>query len=268
MNWFHHEQSGYTDGAVLVFLLFTALFGYWFSTLFIPPFQSGVSGAQLVATSLIFIFWGLLVLLFLGVALRGMTRAFLGVLRRRLWARILFPAYMAVHLIAYGLVLERIFVLATGSPQVSIGGAVYLAFSYYFSPHTLANALLQITQTPSLVIVVPPFYGVTLGPFAAFSALSIGMLVTVHIDRLITVSGRLRRAGGSVVYPAVGVVAGASCCVSLPDIAATSTPLSAVIFATPLWTTVLYALYYLLPVSVIAAFTVTLMPLMKRGRPK
>lgn len=252
--------------AAAIFSLFMMLFGYWFSTLFVPAFSTSTTVAQAASDVLLLLFWVLLTVFTFGVVLRDVSISFIRTIRTRLWAQLLFPAYLAVHLVIYGVVLEKIIVLAYGAPPLSLGPRAYLVFNYYFTPHTLFNALIQITQNPGIVLVLPPFYGVTLGPFAIFSAFLIGVLVTVHTDRLLRISGKLRKAGGSVVYPAVGIVGGASCCISLPDLAASISPFATVAFTTPLWTNVLYALYYVLPISVIVAFVATLMPRSRRGR--
>ncbi len=246
--------------AVLLFLLFMTLFGYWFATLSVSPFEPALTTSQLASAVFLLAFWLLLVLLVFGLLLRGVTLSFLRILKSSIWAKILFPAYLAVHLIIYGIVLEKITVLAEGSPPINFGAQAYLEVSYYFEPHTIVNALLQLTQNPGIIIILPPFYGITLGPFALFSALTIGILVTVHISRLLRLSDRLRMAGGSIVYPAVGIAGGASCCISLPDIAVSVSPFSAAIFSTPLWVNLLYVLYYILPLSVMIAFAVTLLP--------
>ncbi len=249
-----------TLGGLLLFLLFIMVLGYWLATLYVPPFGPGFGTAQTVSVLLLVAFWSILVLLVFGVLLAGAVGSFFRILKRSLWAKALFPAYLAVHLVIYGIVLERITTILEGAPPLSFGPQAFMVFNFYFFPHTLFNTLLQMTQNPGIVIILPPFYGVTLGPFAIFSAVLIGLLVTVHIDRILHLSGRIRKAGGSVVYPAVGIVGGASCCISLPDIAASASPFALAIFSTPLWVNLLYILYYLLPISVIVAFAVTLLP--------
>lgn len=241
-------------------LLFIMLLGYWLSTLYVPPFGPGMGTAQAVSVLLLVAFWSILVVLVFGVLLTGLLESFFIVLKRSLWAKVLFPSYLALHLVIYGIVLEKITTILEGSPPLNFGPQAFMVFDFYFYPHTLLNTLVQITQNPGIVIILPPFYGVTLGPFAIFSAVLIGLLVIVHIDRLLRLSGRIRKAGGSIVYPAVGIVGGASCCISLPDIAASASPFAATIFSTPLWVNLLYILYYLLPISVIAAFAFTLLP--------
>lgn len=253
---------------VLIFLLFALLLGYWYATLFVQPFEPSLTSPEIVSDVLLILFWILILLLVLWVLLKKVTKSFVRTMRERRWAKILFPVYLAVHLLVYGLVLERIIILSEGAPPFSLGAQAYMEVNYFFIPHTLLNALLQITQNPGIVVIIPPYYGITLGPFALFSALLIGILVTVHTDRLIRISSRIRKAGGSIIYPVVGVVGGASCCISLPDIAASASPFAAVIFTTPVWTNLLYVLYYLLPLSVIVVFVVTLVPLRLRRSDK
>ncbi len=262
------QGTGYSSivSAAAIFSLFMILFGYWFSTLSVPEYSISTTLAETASNILLVMFWVLLSAFIFGLLLRNVSVSFIRTIRTRLWAKLFFPAYLAVHLVIYGVVLEKIIVLTYGAPPpLNLGPRAYLVFNYYFTPHTLFNALIQITQNPGIVVVIPPFYGITLGPFALFSAFLVGVLVTVHTDRLMRISGKLRKAGGSVVYPAVGIVGGASCCISLPDLAVSASPFATVAFTTPLWTNVLYALYYVLPLSVIMVFVATLMPRSRRG---
>lgn len=257
-----NQQTGQLNRGILtfalVFMLFMAVFGYWILTISASPVQKAVSFAEVLSTVMLFVFWLLLFLLVFAVLLKDETLSFYRIVRKKLWARILYPSYLAVHLVIYGVVLERITLLSSGAPPINFGAQAFTVLDYYYSPHTILQSLIQMTQNPGIVMIFPPFYGISLGPFAIFSAMLIGMLVVVHTDRLSRLSGRLRRAGGSIVYPAIGIVGGATCCISLPDIAVSATPFAVAVFSTPLWSGLLYVLYYLLPISVIAVFAITI----------
>ncbi len=243
----------------MAILLFVSLLAYWFATLFIIPGSNSADYAALVISSVIsLIFWALILVMVFGVILRNAFLSFLGVLRRRMWARILLPSYLLVHLLVYGLVLERILVSIFGRPDYNVGQYVFVQPGGAFYPHTLFNALIQLTLNPSIILFLPPFYGIELTLFSFSSAIIISVLIVVHLERLSVCADTIRKAGGSVLYPLIGVVGGASCCISLPGIFLDFTPLASSILLVPLWVDVLNVLYYLLPVTVIALLALTL----------
>ncbi|MBX8641932.1 MAG: hypothetical protein KIY10_05095 [Thermoplasmata archaeon] len=251
------EKYGDADyGPVLVGLTIAAvlLFSYWYATEFIG--YSGAGNADLpsvISAVVALLFWISVSLITFRYLFNNVLRRFVAIVRVKRWALLLFPGYLIIHLLIYGLVVENILVLTFGSPgfsNSSLGGFIVLGNAFF--PHTLANALLQIALNPSLAVYIPPYFGLDWGPFSFYSAIVIGMLVTVHIERLGRLRQPLRRVGGSVVYPAAGVVGGASCCISLPVLLLTLSPLSSATLLVPMWVALAYALYFVLPISVIA----------------
>lgn len=260
-------QAGRWLKELAVFAMLAALVAaYWRVTAGISPFDSTFAPLSIIAGGLLAAFWLLFIYFIFYLLLGRIFSSFIGVLRRRVWARVLFPAYLAVHIVVYGYVLEKIVVLSSSRSLPTLSPQAYLMAIYYYSPHTLVEALISMTQNPGIFIILPPFYAVVLGPFALFSAFLIGVLVVVHTDRLLRAAGRLKRAGGSVIYPAIGIVGGASCCISLPDLAAYGSPFGATALSTGVWTGLLYSLYYFLPLTVIIAFLATLLPAVSGGR--
>lgn len=261
------REAGKWLKELAVFAVLAALVAaYWSVTAGISPFDPAFTPLSIIAAGLLAAFWLLFLYFVFYLLLGGVFTSFVGVLRRRVWARVLFPAYLAVHLVVYGYVLEKIIVLTSSRSLLTLGPQAYLMAIYYYRPHTIAEALASMTRNPGIFIILPPFYALVLGPFALFSAFLIGVLVVVHTDRLLRAAGRLRKAGGSVVYPAMGLVGGASCCVSLPDLAAYGSFFGATALSTGAWTTLLYYLYYFLPLTVIITFVATLLPSVTHGR--
>ena len=252
-------RNDYSRLIAIVTLIFVSVLAYWLVTLqIVPGNSSSAVGALILASVISVIFWALVLILVFGLVLRNAFFAFLGILRHRLWAKILFPSYLVIHLLIYGLVLERILVSIFGQPGYNVGQLVFIQLGSSFYPHTLFNALIQMTLSPSIVMFMPPFYGIELTLFSFCSAIIIAVLVIVHLERLSRYAGLIRRAGGSVMYPLIAVIGGASCCISLPGIFLDFTPLASSILLVPMWVDVLNVLYYLLPVSVIVLLAIGL----------
>ncbi|MBX8632189.1 MAG: hypothetical protein J9259_06705 [Thermoplasmata archaeon YP2-bin.285] len=229
---------------------------YWYTTRLIAPTFSQLSSTPVVLSALLaVVFWLAVSFVTFEFFFRNDIAVFVRLIKEKWWAPIFFAAYLTIHLLVYGLVLENILVLTFGSPGVvaSQRASAFIFLSNAFYPHTIGNALLQITLNPSFEIVVPPYYGLVLGPFSFYTAAIIGVLVILHINRLSLIRGAIRRVGGSIVYPAVGVVGGASCCISLPVLITEFTPIASGILIVPMWVDLLNALYYLLPISVMVA---------------
>ncbi len=232
--------------SVLTFLDFYLLTGSGFVA---PAIPAALSVA----------FW---VSLFAFVAVYPLRRAFREAyegMRSRRWLKALFPSYVAVHLLIYGFVLEEILQTIFGLTGYSVKPTVFFSLgNYAFYPHNLWNTLYSASLNPSVVMLVPPDLGAALGPFAVFSALVIGVLVVANLHRLVSLSGRFRRVGGSVALPTISVVAGASCCLSIPELIGLFSPAVSAVLVTPLAGAVLETLYFLLPLSVMVGLSVNL----------
>ncbi len=258
------KEAGKADNSKLIAmatLILLSILAYWFVTLLIVPGNSQASYAPLLLSSIIaIVFWALILLAVFGFVLKNVVMEFSGIMKERLWAKILFPLYLFVHLIVYGIVLEKILVIVFGPPDYSVGRTIFVQLGGAFYPHTPLNALIQLTLNPSVVIFLPPFYGLELTLFSFSSATIIATLIVVHLDRLMHNAKLIRRAGGSVIYPLIGIVGGASCCISLPGLFLDFTPLAYSILLISFWVDVLNVLYYLLPISVIVFLAAGLKP--------
>ncbi len=232
----------------------------WFAALYFATGRLSIYSPEsmLVPNTFALFFW-----LFLTAGLLGLPLAKPTALAFRAMAsskRLLafFFGYISVHLVIYGFLLERILVAVFGAPPGNTGAAVLISSNFAIQPHTWYNVLLLVTVDPNLTILAPPYYGVVLGPFAIISALVIAILVVGNFSRLIKVSSVIKKWGGSTLIPVVGVVGGASCCISIPELLAAFSPTIFAVTVAPLGAVVLNVLYYALPISVAIALKLNL----------
>lgn len=171
-------------------------------------------------------------------------------LKRRAFVIPVGAAYLVFHLLVYGIVLERILTYAYGAPSYSNGFSVFGSFSPYFFPHTPLASLVQLTVTPSVTVLAPPFYSLSLGPFSFFSAIVIDLLVLANLGTVLSAAVPRGRFAETLGLPLIGVVGGASCCISVPEILTAVSPFYAAILVNPLDVALLNVLYYALPLAV------------------
>jgi len=238
---------------LLLPLLIVFLLLYWYASAFVTPFSN--PEFFYISYASVLLFW---VIAFAAALLlfRHHLPRFATIIKNWKWAGV-FTAYLTVHLFVYGLLLEKIFVTAYGYPLPFQGNYVYVSFVTFYYPHTLLNALIEILENPTIVIV-SGVYGIALSAYALMSAFIIGMLVVLHLHFLSKAAPSFRRAGATVLYPTVGVVAGASCCISLPELLINYTAVSAAILGSALLSNTLIVLYFVLPAAVMFSFAITL----------
>jgi hypothetical protein len=232
----------------------------WFAALYFATAKLSIYSPEgmLVPNTLALFFW-----LFLTTGLLALPLAKPTALAFRAMAsskRLLafFFGYISVHLVIYGFLLERILVAVFGAPPGNTGAAVLVSSNFAIQPHTWYNMLLLVTVDPNLTILAPPYYGVVLGPFSIISALIIAILVVGNFFRLMKVSSAIRKWGGSTLIPFAGIVGGASCCISIPELLAAFSPAIYAVTLAPLGVVVLNVLYYALPISVAVALKLNL----------
>lgn len=240
--------------------MFAAFIAYYLSTLYISqnPFPENTL-MEIISISADMFFWSLAVAGIYFILLGSAMTEFASAMKTRLWAPILFAGYISFHLIIYGVVLEKILISLYGAPPFNSGLHAFLSYGAVFYPHTPLNTLIELSYNPSLSLYLPPFYGIALGTFSFFTAFLIAILVVVHIYRLQKSAPSFKKAGYSIIYPSVGVIGGASCCISIPELVASYAPLSSSILLIPAWDYLLTSLYFLLPIAVIVAFSLTLL---------
>ncbi|MEM0117728.1 MAG: hypothetical protein QXV32_04720 [Conexivisphaerales archaeon] len=213
----------------------------------------------LIASISSLLFWLYLLLFVLLLPLKESFSLFREGIRKNSM-KILFAGYLAIHLIIYGIFLELILETIYIYPIAGQGFLfkVFVAGNYAFSPHNLATVFLVLTLNPSVSILFPRALGVALGPFAIFSAIIIDILVIANVNLLLRLKRTLVRVGGSLVLPAVGVVGGASCCLSIPSLLAIASPSIAAFLYLPTGILIQNILYYGLPLLVIVILALNL----------
>ena len=155
--------------------------------------------------------------------------------------------YLVVHLILYGFILEAIFVQLYGAPPFVSSPFIFVSSTLLY-PASIANTVIGMAFNPSLTILVPPIFDVSLSLFSIFVAVIIDILILANV-------GAVRRIGSSraitvrarayLVMPLTGIFLGASCCMSLPVLLSVTNP-SLTALSSLAW--VYYLTYFGLPV--------------------
>jgi hypothetical protein len=215
--------------------------------------------AGLIATASSILFWIYLLAFVLILPLREGYSLFLEGIRRRSM-KLLFVLYLAIHLVIYGIFLELILESIYAYPIAGQGSLfrIFVAGNYAFYPHSIATVMEVLTLNPSISILFPRALGVALGPFAIFSAIIIDILVVANVNLLLKLSKTILKFGGSVALPAVGVIGGASCCLSIPSLLAIASPSIAAFLYLPVGVLIQNILYYGLPIIVMIILALNL----------
>jgi hypothetical protein len=203
--------------------------------------------AELLAPSL---FWYAVAFLLISYPLRGAFQVFRTYIRTVFGASI-FALYLAVHIVLYGFMLESILVSVFDRPFVSGAASVYVTTSV-FAPTSLQNALWALWFNPWITLTVPPLFDDALSFYSLTIAILIAILIVANIGRTRELgrmcSTRLK-SRSMVIFPALGIALGASCCLSVPILIAVAAP-SAAALSSSLW---LYdATYFFFPPFAVA----------------
>jgi hypothetical protein len=140
---------------------------------------------------------------------------------------------MSLHLLVYGFILETI--VTTMIPAFG-GFYVQPALSVSatpLSPFSIESVLANYFLTPSVGVDVPPYLSASLSLYSISMAIVIGILVETNIMKALELKNSYslgRRSTAIVAVPLIGVIGGASCCLSLPVfIALIALPASALV---------------------------------------
>jgi hypothetical protein len=215
--------------------------------------------ASLIATASSIIFWVYLLAFVLMLPLKEGYSLFVEGIRKSSM-KLLFVLYLAIHLVIYGVFLELILESIYAYPLAGQNSLfrIFLAGNYAFYPHSIATVMEVLTLNPSISVLFPRALGVALGPFAVFSAVIIDVLVVANVNLLLKLSKTLLKFGGSIALPAVGVIGGASCCLSIPSLLAIASPTIAAFLYLPVGILIQNILYYGLPLIVIIILALNL----------
>ncbi len=190
------------------------------------------------------IFWYSVVYLVFRFPLRSVFSVFLKYIVS--WIGVLAASlYVVFHLLLYGFILEVIFVHLYAPSFGGVPAAVWVNTNLVLPPTPL-NTLLGLSYNPSITLSAPPIFGAVLSLYSISSALIIAVLVVVNVG-LVREVGSCPLGLKSRVYvglPALGVVLGASCCLSPPILLALVAPATAVItYSLPAY----YVTYFTFP---------------------
>jgi len=190
------------------------------------------------------LFWYSVVYLVLRFPFRGAFNVFLKYIGSRMGI-LASSLYVAFHLLLYGFILEVIFVHLYAPSFGGVPAAVWVNTNLVLPPTPL-NTLLGLSYNPSITLSVPPIFGAVLSLYSFSSALIIAVLVVVNVG-LVREVGSCPLGLKSRVYvglPALGIVLGASCCLSPPILLALAAPATAVItYSLPAY----YVTYFTFP---------------------
>ncbi|MDA4123439.1 MAG: hypothetical protein OK456_09700 [Thaumarchaeota archaeon] len=198
--------------------------------------------AELLAPGL---FWYAVAFLLISYPLREAFEAFRVYVKTALGAAV-FALYLALHVFLYGFMLEGILVSFFDRPFVSASASIYVTTSV-FAPTTLLNAVEGLWFNPWITITIPPSFSDALSFYSLSIAIVIAILIVANIGKTRELgkmcSTRLK-SRSMVVFPALGIALGASCCLSVPILVAVAAP-TVVTLSSSLW---LYdATYFLFP---------------------
>jgi hypothetical protein len=198
--------------------------------------------AELLAPTL---FWYAVAFLLFAYPLREALRIFLRNIGTAFGAGV-FTLYLILHVLLYGFMLESILVSFFDRPFVSASTSVYVTTSV-FAPSTLLNAIVGLWFNPWITLTFPPLFSDALSLYSVVIALVIAILIVANIGKtreLGKICSTRLKSRTMVLFPALGIALGASCCLSVPILFSVVVP-SAVVLSSSLW--VYDATYFLFP---------------------
>lgn len=228
-----------------------------YSAYFVTQPVSGFNPYQALAS---LIFWLATFFLLIQYPLKGVSNAFFSRTNRSPFGLAVFASYISVHLVVYGFILEGIVAtLLPASYAFPVAySSVISAFPLY--PPSALNSLLSFFFYPSIAITIPPIFGLSLSLFSVVMAFLIAMLVVTNITKARELKNACtfrRKSTVFFVLPAIGVIGGASCCLSLPlFIAFLAAP--AVVLSSPSMIAAYYVTYFLFPPATVVVLKLNL----------
>lgn len=202
------------------------------------------------------VFWCAVVFFLLAVPLRGAARLFLGAVRTRAGAAI-FVGYMLVHLLLYGFLFDVVLASVYGVGYFSTGAGLLLSTNL-FSPPSLLTVAFDVAYNPIMVVSLPPIFTGALSFYSISVALVIAVLVVANVAKTRDFGSRLTSSGRArtfVVLPAIGIVFGASCCLSVAGLVTLAAPAASLLASDP-W--IYYSTYFLFPCVAVAVLYLNL----------
>ncbi|HYA55440.1 MAG TPA: hypothetical protein VED22_01450 [Nitrososphaerales archaeon] len=188
--------------------------------------------AELLAPAL---FWYAVCFLLVAYPLRHVWEDFLQYIRTAVGAGV-FVLYLAIHVVLYGFLLESLLVSVFSQPYTS-ASASFAVTTSVFAPPSMSNAVLALWFNPWITLTIPPLFDDALSFYSIAIAIVIAILIVANIGRtreLGKVCSANMRSRSMLVFPALGIVFGASCCLSVPVLVTLAAPTAAALSAS-LW---------------------------------
>jgi len=91
-------------------------------------------------------------------------------------------------------------------------------FTNVYVPLSLTSTIFDVSYNPTVVLTAPPFFSAALSFYSISAAFLIAVLVVANVGKtreLGELCRLARKASTYVVLPIVGIVFGASCCLSI-----------------------------------------------------
>lgn len=208
------------------------------------------------------VFWCAAVYFLLSVPFREATSAFGKAIRTPLGTGV-FALYMTIHLILYGFLFEGILATIYGVGSFSATSGLFVNTNL-FSPLSPASLVFDLAYNPVILLTAPPVFSAALSFYSVSVALVIAVLVVANIGRTREMGTLLRaakRARAFVLLPTVGIVLGASCCLSVAGLVSLASPATSVLTSSP-W--IYYVTYFLFPFIAVAVLYLNLRAMDRR----
>lgn len=167
-----------------------------------------------------------------------------------------FVIYIAIHLLLYGFLLDAVLASFYGLSEFATTAGFFLTTNVYL-PSSFVSTVFDIAYNPVVVVSAPPVFSAALSFYSVAVAFVIAVLIVANIGqtrelgRLRTIAGRTKNF---VVLPAMGIVLGASCCISVAGIITLAAPATS--FLTSPW--IYYVTYFLFPCVAVAVLYLNL----------
>jgi hypothetical protein len=221
--------------SVIALAVVSSYFAYLWGSVSVNP-------AEILAP---FLFWYGIVFILLAYPLRPALSVFTRYIRT-VFGAVVFAVYLVIHVFLYGFLLEGILDSFAGRGLVSSSAGVSLTTTV-FAPPSAMNALLALWYNPWITLTIPPLLSAALSLYSLMIALVIAILIVANIGKtreLGAVCSTGTRSRSMVIFPALGIALGASCCLSVPLLVTLAVPTAAAL-SSLLW--VYDATYYLFP---------------------
>lgn len=219
---------------VLGLALVSSYFAYLWGTIAVNP-------ADVLAP---FLFWYGVAFLLFAYPLRSVIMDFPRQVKTAFGASV-FALYMVVHVLLYGFLLEGI--LGTFGRLYSATSASFTVSTTVFTPPSPVNALLALWYNPWVTLTIPPNFDTDLSLYSLVIAVVIDILIVANIAKARELGKACSTATKSraiVLFPALGIAFGASCCLSAPLLFTIAVP-SVAALSSLLWA--YDATYFLFP---------------------